>query len=81
MPKKIVAVVSDVRGEGKKRYAIAYPREPTPEIPEGQSVTFSIDLAWQEDREPQQGQVVLLGDMTLFEKGWRALRAYSFTQQ
>lgn len=54
-------------------YASVMTREDLPKIPPGSHVTFSI-CDWCGDRQPRRGQVVALEDLTLFSRGWRALK-------
>ncbi len=45
-----------------------------PKIQRGSHITFSMEN-WQGKRTPLCGQVVILEELTLFKKGWRALSA------
>ena len=70
----IEAVVSDVLGKGKKRFAVARPRTQHPGMKEGDTITFSM-TAWKGNHVPVHGQVVMLHDIEQFERGWRARKA------
>jgi hypothetical protein len=75
----VEAVVADVV-RARRGYAITYLREPTPEIPEGESVTFSL-TKWTGKIPPEAGQCVRLENLQRFENGWRAAKASPITQQ
>ncbi len=68
------AVVGAVAGKADQRYAVAYLSEPTDNVSKDEAVTFSLKV-WKGECEPQRGQVVLLGRIEKFVKGWRALYA------
>ena len=76
----IRAIVGKVRGDGKFRFAIVYLEKGVilPGIKEGESITFSLS-DWQGEIEPQKEQVVLLDDVRLFMRGWRAHSARPIT--
>ncbi len=76
----IKAVVGKVRDNGKGVFAVAYLQngETHPNISAGESITFSLD-DWGGRLQPRVGQVVLLGDVQCFAKGWRALSARPVT--
>lgn len=69
---EIEAVVGKLRGYGNDRFVVAYPRDS--EITNGKDITFSTKN-WRGDSDPCHGEVVILGDVRLFAKGWRALYA------
>jgi hypothetical protein len=55
-------------------YVVAYVVQGTPELTNGEDVTFSLTL-WQGERLPVKNQIVVLDDVELFSKGWRAQKA------
>ena len=73
-PDEVEAVVSAVKGTEGNRFAVAYPSRDGQFVPSGTTITFSLS-EWEGEREPRRGQVVLLGDVEKFAKGWRARRA------
>ena len=73
-PGCISAVVRAVHVEQK--YVVAYPDKG--ELLEGEPITFSLS-AWTNDDSPRRNQCVRLSQVTLFEKGWRAMRAAPVT--
>lgn len=60
--------------EGNRGFASTFLEDAVGRIPEGTHITFSL-VDWQSDVLPRKGQLVTLERVTLFEKGWRALRA------
>jgi len=61
--------------EGGEGFASTYLHDAIDGIPEGTHITFSLK-DWQGGSTlPRKGQVVSLEQITLFEKGWRALCA------
>jgi len=76
---RIVALVSKVRDHPQGSFAVTYPVERTgfsiPQEIGKEAVTFTVAEAWQDEFEPQAGQLVVLSGLRLFEKGWRALSA------
>ena len=72
----IRATVGKVRGEGDRRFAVAYlePGTTHPRIQSGESITFSL-TDWRGDVDPRKGQVVMLESVQRFAHGWRALCA------
>lgn len=68
------ATVSDVVGKGSSRYAVVFPKTDDPRVPQGASITFSLQ-AWTGDQAPKKGQVVRLFNIEKFARGWRARRA------
>ena len=71
---EVEAVVSAIKGVGDNRYVVAYPSQDGKLVPSGTTITFSMS-EWKDRFEPRRGQVVLLGDVEKFAKGWRARRA------
>jgi hypothetical protein len=47
-------------------------------LPKGTSITFSMKY-WEEETEPQKGQVLIVGKVQKFVKGWRAFEAHPVT--
>jgi hypothetical protein len=70
-PGDIRAMVGIIRGDGAARFAVTYPQDA-----KGQQkdITFSLS-DWDGDHEPRKGQMVVLSEIQLFAKGWRALKA------
>lgn len=75
------AVVGQICGEGSKRFAVTYPEEGSaPKELCSKTVTFSLNRnVWNDDLEPEQGQIVVLDNLRLFERGWRAGSARPIT--
>lgn len=61
-------------------YVVAYPEEECGDLRVIDSITFSLSN-WTGNREPQVQQVVLLGDVALYARGWRALSASPIVPQ
>ena len=70
----IQGVVASVHCEGEDGFVSASLRTAVAGVPEGTHITFSLK-DWQGSSPPRKGQVVSLEDVSLFEKGWRALSA------
>lgn len=71
------AVVKNVLGKGKDRYAVAKLTSSSPKpasLRNDTFITFSLQV-WKDEHEPWKGQIVALHDVRMFEKGWRALSA------
>jgi len=77
-PSGIRATVGKIRGEGTNRFIVTYPQQELtdPPIKTDETITFSL-ANWKGTNEPQKGQVVVLFDVQLFAKGWRAMSAES----
>lgn len=73
----IRGIIGKIRGEGQDRFAITYVDGESP-LPRGTNVTFSFP-DWEGVITPIKGQVVLLYEVQLFAKGWRARRACPIT--
>lgn len=71
----IRAEVALVTGDSDRRYVVTWPvlddEAKDLGIDELDSITFSLSV-WQEEDEPERGQMVELGKLTLFAGGWRA---------
>ena len=70
----IEAVVTSVEGRRGREYVVTKltPSSSRPtNISQGATVTFSMS-AWKGDHEPKHGQLVRLGDIEKFSRGWRA---------
>lgn len=76
-PLEIEAIVGSVLGNGNNRFAVTHTAAATP-LPRGTNVTFSLTV-WEGGSEPRKGQVVMLGGIERFAKGWRASRARPIT--
>lgn len=70
------AVVTDVCGQGKKRYVVSRTES------NSQVITFSLRV-WEGESEPKPRQVVELFRVEEFAHGWRAqvAKPVSFKQQ
>lgn len=71
---KCRATVLSLSGMGSGRYATTTLSERYGKLSAGAMVTFSIPI-WGRARDPMPGQVVMLGEIMLFNGGWRALSA------
>ncbi|HYD93069.1 MAG TPA: hypothetical protein VEB18_01255 [Candidatus Paceibacterota bacterium] len=82
---KVTASVVAIVG-GERPFAVTYPskRSVGGKLREHTSITFSLS-SWRGKDRPQCGQMVVLEDILLFKRGWRARVAYpislSNTQQ
>jgi hypothetical protein len=68
------AVVTSVDGRQGKEFVmtkLTRSSSRTTKLPLEAAVTFSLS-EWQSKHPPKKGQLVLLGDIEKFEKGWRA---------
>lgn len=77
MNTEIEAVVRFVkRGTSdKNEYLIAYPRcKYSPEMTVNTSVICYLE-DWEDNPYPSYKQIIILGEIYLYEQGWRALRA------
>jgi hypothetical protein len=72
-PLEVEVTIGDVRGLGDRRYAFAYTTQ-NGSLPEGTPITFSMKY-WRGKGEAQKGQVVILREVQMFAKGWRAFDA------
>jgi hypothetical protein len=73
----IEAVVTSVEGNQGRRYAVTRLKDsPSPDsiLSKSATVTFSLS-EWKSERDPVPGQLVFLGDIEQFSKGWRARSA------
>jgi hypothetical protein len=66
-------VVTSVH-EGEEGFVSTSLHDTVGDIPEGTHITFSLK-DWSGNNLPRKGQMVSLEQITLFEKGWRALCA------
>ncbi len=70
----IRGIVASVHDDGNDGFVSVSLRTSVAGVPEGTHITFSLK-DWRGDNLPRKGQMVDLGDVSLFEKGWRALSA------
>ncbi len=73
----IEAVVISVEGRKGNEYVITKlttSASRPASIPTSATVTFSLS-EWSGEHKPKSGQLVLLGDIEKFTKGWRARQA------
>jgi hypothetical protein len=67
-------------GKVCETYLVAYAKKNTGDLTTTDSVMLSLS-DWQGDFEPQNSQVVMLVNPTLYMRGWRARAAYPVTSQ
>lgn len=67
----IEAVVTQVHDGPKPFVSTSLRKSIGDDLPKGTHVTFSLGL-WTEEKPPEAGQVVRLGDLRLYSGGWRA---------
>jgi hypothetical protein len=70
------AIVGRIVGQAPRGFAVTYlqPMDQHPDISCEDTVTFSL-TDWEGEDGPQKEQVVILDDVQLFRKGWRARSA------
>ena len=71
------AVVTLVDGRKGREYVVTKLQSSPPlksDLPSEATVTFSLSV-WESKHAPEAGQLVLLGDIEKFAKGWRARTA------
>ncbi len=71
------ATVGEIRSSSNGRYAVTFTKIDGV-LPKGTAVTFSIEY-WKGSADVRKGQVVLLGNLQKFAKGWRAFEARPFS--
>jgi hypothetical protein len=69
------AIVTAIRGERKKKFAVCVPAHNPPENNEGNSITFTLDSAWKSKDFLHVGQIVILKNVSEFKHGKRAISA------
>lgn len=70
---EVMAVVCDIRGPTGKQFVVTRTQSGMP--PYGRAtITFSL-AAWSDTHPPIESQQVILSNVQLFEKGWRARSA------
>ena len=76
MTDQIEAIVGKICSFGKGSFAVCYQcatgEGGSHPLPLEESITFSLESWSQHDCPPEVGQVVLLGDVRKFARGWRA---------
>lgn len=70
-PEAVVSKIVTARG---RRYVVTYLRQPHGRISTKMAITFSLS-GWDDDSEPEPGQLVKLTGIREFVKGWRAEKA------
>lgn len=70
----IRAIVSNVLGHGRDRYAVTHPEKELSSLSKGETITFSL-MDWDGSKEPLKGQIVVLSEIEKFARGWRARQA------